>query len=84
MTRPVNVVASFIDPSITLAQLAEVGVKRISVGGSLSRLALAAFLAGAREMKDAGGFTWLRDTVPIRELRTIFTARTSMAGQPNR
>ena len=33
------------------------GVKRISVGGSLSRLALAAFLQGAREMKDGGGFT---------------------------
>lgn len=74
VTSPVNVVASFIDPSITLAQLAEVGVKRISVGGSLSRLALAAFLEGAREMKDTGGFTWLRDMIPIRELRAIFTA----------
>ncbi len=74
LTRPVNVVATTLDPSITAAQLAEVGVKRISVGGSLSRLALAAFLRGAREMKDGGGFTWTRDTVPSRELRTIFTA----------
>ena len=74
VTRPVNVVASFMDPSITLAQLSEVGVKRISVGGSLSRLALAAFLEGAREMKDTGGFRWLRDMLPIGELRTIFTA----------
>lgn len=73
VTRPVNVVASFINPSITLAQLAEAGVKRVSVGGSLSRLALAAFLAGAREMKDTGGFTWLRDMIPIGELRTIFS-----------
>jgi 2-methylisocitrate lyase-like PEP mutase family enzyme len=74
LARPVNVVATTLDPSITAAQLAEVGVKRISVGGSLSRLALAAFLRGAREMKDGGGFTWTRDTVPSRELRTIFTA----------
>ena len=74
LTRPVNIVATTLDPSITAAQLAEVGVKRISVGGSLSRLALAAFLRGAREMKDGGGFTWTRDTVPSRELRTIFTA----------
>jgi 2-methylisocitrate lyase-like PEP mutase family enzyme len=74
VTRPVNVVASFMDPSITLAQLSEAGVKRISVGGSLSRLALAAFLEGAREMKDTGGFTWLRDMLPIGELRSIFTA----------
>ena len=42
-------------------------------GGSLSRLALAAVLQGAREMKDRGGFTWLRDTVPNRQLRSIFT-----------
>src|SRR2546428_102524 len=49
-----------------------VGVKRISVGGSLSRLALAAFLRGAREMKDRGAFTWMRDTVPSKELKTIF------------
>jgi 2-methylisocitrate lyase-like PEP mutase family enzyme len=75
VTRPVNVVASTLDPTITAAQLEKVGVKRISVGGSLSRLALAAFLAGAREMKDRGGFSWLRDTVPSRELRATFTFR---------
>ena len=63
------------DPAITAAELAEAGVKRISVGGALARLALAAFLQGAREMKDRGGFTWIRDTVPTRELRAIFTAK---------
>jgi 2-methylisocitrate lyase-like PEP mutase family enzyme len=73
VNRPVNVVASTLDPSITVAELGEAGVKRISVGGSLSRLALAAFLRGAREMKDAGGFTWLRGAVPSRELRAVFT-----------
>ena len=72
VTRPVNVVMSAADPAITAAQLAEAGVKRISVGGALSRLALAAFLKGAREMKDSGGFTWVRDTVPSRELKAIF------------
>ena len=72
VTRPVNVVMSAADPAITAAQLAEAGVKRISVGGALSRLALAAFLKGAREMKDNGGFTWVRDTVPSRELKAIF------------
>jgi 2-methylisocitrate lyase-like PEP mutase family enzyme len=61
------------DPSITAAELAGVGVKRISVGGSLSRLALAAFLRGAREMKDRGAFTWMRDTVPSKELKATFT-----------
>jgi len=70
--KPVNVVMSAADPAITLAQLAEAGVKRVSVGGALSRLALAAFLKGAREMKETGGFTWVRDTVPSKELKAIF------------
>jgi 2-methylisocitrate lyase-like PEP mutase family enzyme len=70
--KPLNVVMSAADPDLTVAQLAEAGVKRISVGGALSRLALAAFLRGAREMADQGRFTWIRDTVPTRELKAIF------------
>jgi 2-methylisocitrate lyase-like PEP mutase family enzyme len=72
VTRPLNVVMSAADPGLTAAELAEAGVKRISVGGALSRLALAAFMKGAREMKDRGGFTWMRDTVPSRELKAVF------------
>lgn len=72
VSRPVNVVMSHIDPALTAAELAAAGVKRISVGGSLSRLALAAFLRGAREMKDTGGFTWARDTVTGKELKGVF------------
>lgn len=72
--KPLNVVMSAADPSITVAQLALAGVKRISVGGALSRLALAAFLKGAREMKERGSFTYMRDTVPSAELRQTFAA----------
>ncbi|HKC10078.1 MAG TPA: isocitrate lyase/phosphoenolpyruvate mutase family protein [Methylomirabilota bacterium] len=72
VTKPVNVVMSAADPDLTVAQLASVGVKRISVGGALSRLALAAFLKGAREMAERGGFTWMRDTVPSKELKDVF------------
>ena len=72
VTRPVNVVMSAADPGLTLAELAEAGVKRVSVGGALSRLALAAFLEGAREMKDKGAFTWVRRTVPSRDLKHVF------------
>src|SRR5690349_6684520 len=36
--KPVNVVMGFADPSITLEQLAELGVRRISIGGARSRL----------------------------------------------
>jgi len=69
--KPVNVVSHF-DPATTLDQLARTGAKRISVGGALSRLALAAFLKAAREMKETGGFTWLRDTVPSKDLKAVF------------
>ena len=72
VSRPVNAVMSAADPSLTLEQLAEAGVKRVSVGGALSRLALAAFLRGAREMRERGTFTWVRDTLPSKELKAVF------------
>jgi 2-methylisocitrate lyase-like PEP mutase family enzyme len=70
--RPVNVVMSAADPSLTLAQLAGAGVKRVSVGGALSRLALGAFLDGSREMKDKGTFTWVARAVPSGALKDVF------------
>ncbi len=72
ITKPYNVVMSAADPALTAAELAAVGVKRISVGGALSRLALAAFLRGVHEMKDRGGFTWVRETTPSRDLKAVF------------
>jgi 2-methylisocitrate lyase-like PEP mutase family enzyme len=72
VTRPVNVLMSAVDPAITAEELAGAGVKRISVGGALSRLALAAFLKGARELKDRGGFAWVREIVPSKELKAVF------------
>lgn len=74
VSRPINVVMSQADPAITLAQLAEAGAKRVSVGGSLSRLALAGFLEAAREMKASGSFTWVRRAVPRAELEALFKA----------
>ena len=76
VNKPVNVVMGMADPAITADQLADVGVRRISVGGALSRVALAAFLKGAREMQREGRFTFVRDMVPIGELRDLFGAET--------
>lgn len=70
--KPVNVVISSVDPEITVQQLAGVGVKRISVGGTLSRLAFAAVRDAAVAMRDAGSFRWVRDTFPSKDLKTIF------------
>jgi 2-methylisocitrate lyase-like PEP mutase family enzyme len=72
VSRPVNVVMGFADPSITLEQLAEVGVRRVSIGGALSRLALASFLRGAREMRD-GRFGFLTEMATIAELHGAFS-----------
>jgi 2-methylisocitrate lyase-like PEP mutase family enzyme len=73
--KPLNVLVATLDPAITVAELAEAGVKRLSVGGALSRLALAAVLDGARELKERGTLGWLGRALPGRELKGIFTAR---------
>ncbi|CAN5850504.1 isocitrate lyase/phosphoenolpyruvate mutase family protein [soil metagenome] len=69
--KPLNVVMSSGDPDLTVEAIASVGIKRISVGGALARLAMAAFMKGAREMK-AGSFGWMRDTLPSSELNKVF------------
>jgi 2-methylisocitrate lyase-like PEP mutase family enzyme len=71
--KPLNIVMSAADPDLTVAEIEAIGVKRISVGGALSRLALASFMKGARDMK-AGSFKWMRDTMTGRELKSVFRA----------
>src|SRR5580704_13209966 len=72
VSRPVNVVTGWLDPDITLAQLGEAGAKRVSVGGALSRRALATFVNAARAMQQHGSFAWMRDMISIAELRKLF------------
>jgi 2-methylisocitrate lyase-like PEP mutase family enzyme len=72
--RPFNVVTGWLDPDITAKDLAEAGAKRISVGGALSRLALAALAKAGRAMKEQGSFAWMRDMAGIGELRQMFGA----------
>lgn len=57
--------------AITLDRLASIGVRRVSIGGALSRLALQRFLDGAREMLD-GQFGFLRNMAGISELHERF------------
>jgi 2-methylisocitrate lyase-like PEP mutase family enzyme len=77
VNRPVNVVTGWLDPDITAAELAEAGAKRISVGGALSRLALATFVEASRAMREQGSFAWMRDMMSMPEMRLMFGARTS-------
>ncbi|MHB8534140.1 MAG: isocitrate lyase/PEP mutase family protein [Sulfuricaulis sp.] len=70
--RPVNVLVGWVDPEITVPHLADAGVKRISVGGALSRLAYAVVRDAAIALRDAGSFRWVRDILPSKDLKTIF------------
>jgi methylisocitrate lyase len=53
--KPVNLLVN--GPFTTVAQAAELGVRRISVGGSLAKTAWAGFLAAAQEIADVGTFS---------------------------
>ncbi len=70
--RPVNVVMGLQGVQLNLAELSGIGVKRISVGSSLSRAALGAFLRAAREMKIHGTFTFADEAVSFREISAMF------------
>jgi len=67
--KPLNVLA--LAPDLSVAELAELGVRRISVGGALARVAWAAALA-ASELIKAGSFQQLAEGTPSKRLNDIF------------
>jgi 2-methylisocitrate lyase-like PEP mutase family enzyme len=70
--RPVNVLVSAPSPGMTVARLAELGVRRISVGSALARVAWGAFLRSARSIAESGTFDSLADAVSFGELNGFF------------
>jgi 2-methylisocitrate lyase-like PEP mutase family enzyme len=72
LDRPVNVLMGLAGVSLTRAELSEIGVKRISVGSVLSRVALSAFLRAAEEMRDQGTFTFSDNIVSFRDISAMF------------
>ncbi|HET7766468.1 MAG TPA: isocitrate lyase/phosphoenolpyruvate mutase family protein [Burkholderiales bacterium] len=72
VSKPVNIVMSAADPDLTTQQLADAGVKRISIGGTLSRLAFAAVRDAALAMRDQGSYQWVREAMPARDLKAVF------------
>jgi 2-methylisocitrate lyase-like PEP mutase family enzyme len=73
--KPVNVLVSRPDPNLTLAKLTDLGVRRISVGSGLARVAWAAFIRAAREIANDGTFSALADTASGQELNNLFRER---------
>lgn len=72
VTRPVNVVIGVAGMAATADDLAAAGVKRISLGSTLARLAFGAFVEAAREMRRAGSFSFAGRAMPFAELEGFF------------
>jgi 2-methylisocitrate lyase-like PEP mutase family enzyme len=71
--KPVNVLVSTNNCRSTVTQLAELGVRRISVGGALARAAWAGFIKAAQEIQEHGTFTAFADATPFGELIELFS-----------
>jgi len=71
--KPVNVLISSAVPGLTLARLADLGVRRVSVGSALARTAWTGFIRSAKNIAETGTFDSLKDAVPFSDLNSIFT-----------
>ena len=67
--KPLNVLV--LDPAMPLQAFADLGVRRISVGGSLARVGWGAVISAAKQMRE-GSFDGLAGGSPSRELNKIF------------
>ena len=74
VSRPVNVVMGLSGPTYTVAELAEAGVRRVSVGGSFARAALGALVRAAREVREEGTFGYAHDAIPDAEASAFMAA----------
>lgn len=66
--RPVNVVMGLKAGSFPVAELAAMGVKRISLGSALSRAALGGFIQAAREIREKGTFDFAKSAISYAEV----------------
>lgn len=77
--KSVNVLISAHVPGLSVARLADLGVRRISVGSALARVAWGAFMRAARGIADTGTFDGLADAAPFAELNDLFRNRGAKA-----
>jgi 2-methylisocitrate lyase-like PEP mutase family enzyme len=74
--KPVNVLVSSPSPSMNVRSLSALGVRRISVGAALARVAWGAFMKASRSIAETGTFDALESAAPFDELNAIFHERT--------
>ncbi len=72
--RPVNVLVGIAGFAVTLDELKEMSVKRVSVGSSLSRAAYGGFNSAAEEIRNKGTFDYTADTIPFAEINALFNS----------
>ena len=72
--RPVNVLVGMQGFHFNMTDLSTAGAKRLSVGGALARVALAAVLDAAREMRDHGTFEFVNGPITSREISQLLDA----------
>jgi len=70
--KPVNVLVSGFNHQLSVSQLADLGVRRISVGSGLALAAWGAFLRAAQDIKTNGAFNLLSDNAPSANLNELF------------
>ena len=68
--RPVHVLIGPRDRLLTVAGLAELGVKRISIGGALASAAFSGLIRAARELAD-GSLEWTRSVIRVGEIDAL-------------
>jgi 2-methylisocitrate lyase-like PEP mutase family enzyme len=69
--KPVNILVSGFNHQLTFSELADLGVRRISVGSGLALAAWGAFLRAAQDIQN-GKFNLLADNAPSAELNQLF------------
>lgn len=73
--KPVNVLVFRPNPALSVSRLADLGVRRISLGSSLARVAWGAFIRSARSIQESGSFESLADAASFSELDEVFSKR---------
>ncbi|MEO5683167.1 MAG: isocitrate lyase/phosphoenolpyruvate mutase family protein [Chitinophagaceae bacterium] len=71
--HPLNVLMGLSNTNFTLNQLEDLGVKRVSIGSSLARVAYGAFFRAAEEISLQGSFTLLQKAMGYADLNALFT-----------
>lgn len=80
--KPLNVLVSAPAPDLSLARLADLGVRRVSLGSALARVAWGAFLRAARSIAESGSFEGLAGAATFGELDGLFQLHAASRAAP--